>query len=461
VPILVADPGEAAVSTKPWGTSQVLAASGLFRVATDGNTTVVADWKWESGTGRVLVFEWDGAQWVRVQTLISPDPPPTTGGDGFGSAVDVRDGVIVVGQRHPHRAGGVVHVFEYRNGKWRKADRLAAPNGEAVAVWGDAIAACGDTPPAYDGAAGSVLLYEGTAGGWAHTQTLRRGQDGEVGCRFGSALDIWEDRLVVGDYYSHDPCTAYVTVYERSGGLWGRMQRLRGMFRGAGYETSVAIWGDTIAAGDPDPPPILGDATVHLFEWDGTRWQRAQRVRRATDFFGTAVALHQNTLVVGDSVQEKTWVFTRVDGTWRFARSLHPAGTGMGRYVAVRGGHVLTSSAGRAVAYRLWRCDGLVPTKVGTAAADLLIGTPRPDVVYAGAGDDLIILGDGNDVACAGPGADVVRGDDGNDLLFGAGGDDLLIGRAGADILIGGPGNDEGRGGTGADTCDVEVPVNC
>jgi len=91
--------GHSATATpvvKPSGTRQVLQPSGLFHVATDGVTTVVGDYRWQAGDGEAHVHTWNGASWAWQQTLTSPLAPPPTGGDGFGSAVEVHCDVIVV-----------------------------------------------------------------------------------------------------------------------------------------------------------------------------------------------------------------------------------------------------------------------------------------------------------------------------------------------------------------------------
>jgi uncharacterized delta-60 repeat protein len=71
------------------------------------------------------------------------------------------------------------------------------------------------------------------------------------------------------------------------------------------------------------------------------------------------------------------------------------------------------------------RCDGKVPTIVGTPAGDTLDGTARSDVISGAGGDD---------------------------KLFGLGGDDVICGENGDDKLVGGPGQDTLIGGLGKDT---------
>jgi Ca2+-binding RTX toxin-like protein len=116
------------------------------------------------------------------------------------------------------------------------------------------------------------------------------------------------------------------------------------------------------------------------------------------------------------------------------------------------------------------RCNGLTPTKVGTAAAETITGTPGRDVIASlggadtvrglgggdiictGGGADIVVAGGGGDTVKAGSGNDTVNGGAGNDNLSGEGGNDTLKGGPGNDKLKGGPGNDKLFGGPGRDT---------
>ncbi len=98
------------------------------------------------------------------------------------------------------------------------------------------------------------------------------------------------------------------------------------------------------------------------------------------------------------------------------------------------------------------RCEGLVPTIVGTNGADTITGTTKKDVIHAGAGNDVVKGRGGNDVICGGGGNDTLHGGGGNDTLVGGIGNDKLYGGDGTDTLKGGAGNDELRGEAAKDT---------
>jgi Ca2+-binding RTX toxin-like protein len=104
---------------------------------------------------------------------------------------------------------------------------------------------------------------------------------------------------------------------------------------------------------------------------------------------------------------------------------------------------------------RALRCNGLVPTIVGTPGDDTnLRGTNGPDVIHGLGGNDTISGLNGNDVICEGEDNDTLSGNNGIDRLFGENGTDALNGNNGNDALDGGAdtGTDTCNGGNGSDT---------
>jgi Ca2+-binding RTX toxin-like protein len=96
-------------------------------------------------------------------------------------------------------------------------------------------------------------------------------------------------------------------------------------------------------------------------------------------------------------------------------------------------------------------CDGLTPTRIGTAKNNVIRGTKKRDVIASLGGNDRIIGRGGDDVLCGGDGRDRLIGSSGDDDLFGGGGNDLLVGNGGDDELDGEAGKDRCRGGGGKD----------
>jgi Ca2+-binding RTX toxin-like protein len=98
-------------------------------------------------------------------------------------------------------------------------------------------------------------------------------------------------------------------------------------------------------------------------------------------------------------------------------------------------------------------CHGLTPTRVGTAANDVITGTTGRDIIVALGGADTINGSGGADVICGGDGPDTINGQSGYDWIAGGASSDDIYGGGGDDYLDGGLHNDSLRGDDGQDTC--------
>lgn len=109
------------------------------------------------------------------------------------------------------------------------------------------------------------------------------------------------------------------------------------------------------------------------------------------------------------------------------------------------------------------KCQGQIPTIVGTDGPDTLEGTPGTDIIVGRGGPDEIFAGGGFDIVCGGGGADTLEGGPGTDILDGGAGEDVLLGGDGNDLLIGGGANDDCTGGAGngdlAASCEITTTV--
>jgi predicted extracellular nuclease len=102
------------------------------------------------------------------------------------------------------------------------------------------------------------------------------------------------------------------------------------------------------------------------------------------------------------------------------------------------------------------RCNGLLPTRRGTAGDDVIVGGLGRDVIMGLGGNDVVVDLLGDDVICGGTGNDSVLGGLGDDTIMGGYGNDTLSGDLGSDTLIGGPGTDRLFQGLGRGTEEQE-----
>jgi hypothetical protein len=139
---------------------------------------------------------------------------------------------------------------------------------------------------------------------------------------FGSAIAISGDTLVVGAPDDDLPGglhegSAYVFV--RSGNGWIEQQKLRASDPAAGalFGASVAIQGDTLVVGAPDPG--LSSGAAYVFVRSGSTWVEQQKLAGFGGDFGDSVALWGNSLVVGawgEFVGGAAYVFVRSGTVW-------------------------------------------------------------------------------------------------------------------------------------------------
>jgi hypothetical protein len=154
------------------------------------------------------------------------------------------------------------------------------------------------------------------------------GSDSGADDLFGESVSISGDTAVVGASFENSQGAAYVFV--RSGAGWGEQQKLVSTDIAAGdnFGTSVAISGDTIvvgASGDDNVGESSGAA--YVFVRSVTTWSQQQKLTasdaQALDFFGSAVAISGETVVVGAWGEDTggdgagaAYAFVRSAGVW-------------------------------------------------------------------------------------------------------------------------------------------------
>ena len=291
------------------------AADHLFgdSVALYGTTIIVgAPYDDDNGdiSGSAYVFVWDGSAWMQQAKLLPSDGAAY---ERFGEAVAISGDTAVVGTV---TAGA--YVFRRRNGVWEEQPRLVPIGGldsedlvgQAVAMWGKTVlvGAILDDDRGLD--AGAMLTFRRSTAGKADQGTLLA-RDGSAGDWFGGSVAMVGNTAVVG------------------------------------------------ASGDDDRAPMAGSA--YVFEWRDAGWQQAVKLLpgdvSAGDRFGYAVALGEDTLVVGSVADDaqgpysgSAHVFERIDGAWSqlpkiLAVDGEPADM-FGHAVAVRGDTVLVGAPG-------------------------------------------------------------------------------------------------------------------
>ena len=232
--------------------------------------------------------------------------------------------------------------------------------GQGVAVDGDTalVGAPGDDDVVNDGGAGYIYTHVGTS--WQpQAKLIPPSADG--GDRCGGAVALDGDTAVLTSGPNTFLLQERTHVFTRTGTSWSWQAEIQPAAVSA-FQSAVDVDGDTLAVGTFWVDP-LGDGygAVAVFVRAGTTWSQQALLTASTlmrfDSFGGAVALDDDTIVVGASYADvagvsgagAAYVFTRSGTAWSEQARLTPddpvAGGRFGSAVAVEGNGALIGAA--------------------------------------------------------------------------------------------------------------------
>src|SRR5262249_44144042 len=299
-----------------------------FSVAMTGDTAVVgtvgADNLPNNEQGAAYVFVRSGTSWSQQAKLLASDG---ASGDVFGWSVAISGNAsgisVVVGAPWADIGSntfqGAAYVFTRATGgaTWSEQQKLVAPDGAASDFFGYSVAITGDRvfvgAPEDDVGSntdqGSVNIFARSNSMWSWIQLLTA-NDGAASDQFGSkvAVDNSSLRLLVGapadDVGSNtDQGSAYVfRPLTPSNFSWTQQQKLVASDGAAGdlFGSSVAIHVSTLVVGaDHDDIGSNSDqGSAYVFALGGSTWSEQQKLTAsdgaASDKFGWSVAISSN-----------------------------------------------------------------------------------------------------------------------------------------------------------------------
>lgn len=324
-------------------------------VSLDGDTALVgAPHHGVALAGSAYILVRSAGAWMQQQQLTDSD---AAAGDRFSLSVALDGDTAVVGapqdQAFPD-AAGYADVFVRNQGIWSLQQRLTASDGAPGDRFGWAVAIAGDTVVvgAYGDDSSYVFVRNGSA--WTQEQKLTAADAAGL----GASVSIDADTVVLGAPYTDTPGagegSAYVFV--RTGSNWTQQQKLVHLTPGPPdhFGSSVSVDGDTVAVGAPWYGGYAGSA--YIFVRNGTIWFTQQQLipsdAPAFDFFGSSVSIDGTTVVIGapgndgpaGDDQGAAYVFVRNVDTWTEAQKLIASDAcgdeGLGLAVAIDGNTV-------------------------------------------------------------------------------------------------------------------------
>ena len=282
--------------------------------------------------------------------------------DRFGRSLELAGDTLVVGAPNESSAAtgvngdegdnlavgsGAVYVFVRGTGGWIQQAYVKASNTGDSDNFGFSVAVDGNTlvvgAPFEDSSAkgvngnggdngatdsGAVYVFTRTNGIWTQ-QAYIKASNAEAHDSFGNTVDVSGDTLVVGAPTLNKSLnnSGAVYVYVRSNGVWEEQAVLQASNAEAGdsFGANVKLVGDTLAVGAPledssatgidgdqSNDPIQGvnndSGAVYVFTRDNGSWTQQAYVKAsntdAADFFGSQIALDDNTLAVGAASED-------------------------------------------------------------------------------------------------------------------------------------------------------------
>ncbi len=215
------------------------------------------------------------------------------------------------------------------------------------------------------------------SGVWSEEAALDPGANvgiGNLGNRFGSSVAVDDGTIVVGAWGEDFTRGAAYVFTKNSQGDWTRVARLTASSReiGDAFGSAVAIDGNTIVVGADNWDGGAQDSPKHgaafIFTKPVGGWTTATETAKLTasdaddnDAFGFAVAVKDDTIVVGAPVDEdadddetgSVYLFTKPSGGWATANETFQltvpnaaASDDFGYSVAARGGRFIVGAPG-------------------------------------------------------------------------------------------------------------------
>ena len=265
----------------------------------DGSLAIVGDPRADADlaidAGEAYILKNDGSGWDSRLVL----PYTGTAGEGVGIAVAISGDWAAVGAERPAGSGGAVHMFHAVEGVWSFSETLTMPGAHTLDGFGAALAmedgslvvGAPNAQPVDATAPGRAFVYEVDGlDSWNLDSTLSPVTDQDES-RFGHDVDISGSWIIVGapgwtPDIEHEGAGG-VMFYQDSGAAWRYRSTLGGgsITVGAALGERVAIYGDRAAASQPDGNAPFG--VVDLYQFSGDEWEEDSQLLPNASSAGT------------------------------------------------------------------------------------------------------------------------------------------------------------------------------
>ncbi|WP_437292909.1 thrombospondin type 3 repeat-containing protein [Sorangium sp. So ce426] len=286
-----------------------------WAVDIDGDTAVVGAPYEATDVGAAYIFVRSGSTWSHQQQLL---PRNRTEARSLGYSVAISDDTVVVGAHYGDSDGtdlNAAYVFVRSGSTWTQQQELIRSDGTVANGFGYAVAVSGHTAivgTPYDDDngtdSGSAYVFVRSGSTWAQQQKLLP-RDGAPLDNYGRSIAISGDTAVIGMPFDDDNGTesgsAYIFV--RSVGTWTQQQKILPEDGKAAdrFGEAVAVAQDMVVVGARRSDSIneVSSGAAYVFRRSGTDWMQQQKLAPADGIdeqgFGASVAMEERTVIVG------------------------------------------------------------------------------------------------------------------------------------------------------------------
>ena len=299
--------------------------------------------------GAVYSFEKPSAGWsdiTEVQKISPSTPYYNSYYQKYGASVSVDGNYAVIGATQFENKG-CAYVLEYDEVSWKVLARLTSSDGIQGQSFGCSVSISGDLIVVGDyldnekgNASGAVYVFEKPVNGWRDmTETIKiTPSDAEPYDRFGHAVDVADDMIVVGadgdDDKGESSGALHIFIKPVTG--WHDLTGHYKLTASDGQENdnlgiSVSIASDVIVAGayhDGDNGSNSGSAYVFVKPAGG--WENLTHTAKllssdgsAGDNFGCSVSISNDVVVIGANLDDddgensgSAYIFKKPEGGW-------------------------------------------------------------------------------------------------------------------------------------------------
>lgn len=233
-----------------------------------------------------------------------------SGGEKTGNSVCISGDYAFVGEPGFRDSRGRVHIYKRdKFGKWVRKQSMANTGASSYAgsLFGASVYAEGDTlaigEPGFSDSRGQVYVYTRNSQGTFVFKTKLYASDASVLDKFGTSISIYGDFILVGA-----PGSGLITLFKK-GATWGNTTSSTTK-SSQGFGESLDIYENKFIVGAPTFN-VNGQVFVYAFNTNtgeiaarpsGVDWPAVNApvsVERPPAFFGTSVAIKDDTIFVG------------------------------------------------------------------------------------------------------------------------------------------------------------------